>query len=181
MIEEVCIALGSNLGDRRGNIVRALDEITLSRDIQFLGVSSLYQTSAVGMDGDNLDFFNIVARVTTGLEPTEFFDLCTGIERKFGRERKPGSILSRTIDIDIIFWGERKISNSSLEIPHPRYESRLFVLVPLLEVLGQGSLDPVTRKPIEDHLTRVRGEGSQRIEKFEGPGFYLGKECILNG
>ncbi|MDV7397299.1 2-amino-4-hydroxy-6-hydroxymethyldihydropteridine diphosphokinase, partial [Arthrospira platensis SPKY1] len=111
----------------------AIDEIH-RRVGSVIRVSRVYQSNAFGFDGDY--FYNIVAVVHTYLNPEEVLHLIMQIERDLGRIRSENiRYTSRTIDIDIIFFGQVSIDSPELQIPHPRFHERAFVLKPLLDVL----------------------------------------------
>jgi 2-amino-4-hydroxy-6-hydroxymethyldihydropteridine diphosphokinase len=146
---EVFLGLGSNLGDRAGLLDQAvaalesLGEVTRSR---------WYETAAVGMPGAPA-FLNGVVRLETELAPDELLRKTREIERRLGRDplRRAGS---RTIDIDILLSGRQVISRPGLEIPHPRFHQRAFVLVPLVE-LAPNLVHPVLGKTVVEMLTEV--------------------------
>lgn len=121
------ISLGSNLGNREAYIKKA---------IRMLGpivkkVSSVIETEPIGMEGK---FLNAVTEIETGLEPLELLDLLEEIERKLGRTDK-GNYKPRTIDLDILSYGDLVIDTPRLKIPHPRLKEREF-LCKLLKRLG---------------------------------------------
>lgn len=127
----VYLSLGSNLGDRCFYLRQALELI--DAEFQLMSVSSIYETAAWGKT-DQGDFLNLVAVINTELDPHTVLDKLQAIEQTLGRVRniRWGE---RTIDIDILFYGEIIQSDERLELPHPRLWERAFVLVPLLEVL----------------------------------------------
>ena len=128
---EVLIALGSNIGDREQNLVGAL------RALDRLGVSvtrrsSFYLTEPVG--GPEQEWFiNAVVQAETSLSPEELLRVCLQIEGEFGRERRVKNG-PRTLDLDVLFYGDERYASDALEIPHPRLHERRFVLEPLVEV-----------------------------------------------
>lgn len=127
----VHLSLGSNLGDRCLYLRQALELI--DAEFQLMSVSSIYETAAWGKT-DQGDFLNLVAVINTELDPHTVLDKLQAIEQTLGRVRKI-RWGERTIDIDILFYGEIIQSDERLELPHPRLWERAFVLVPLLEVL----------------------------------------------
>lgn len=130
------LGLGSNLGDRVGNLRAALRMLEADGDCEVAAVSSAYLTRPVGIQ-DQPDFVNAVAAVHTGLSPTQLLDRCLDVESKLGRRRtlRWGP---RVIDIDILTYGVHVCSvvvrEETLSIPHPRMMERAFVLVPLAEI-----------------------------------------------
>jgi len=129
-MQRVFIAIGSNLGDKISNCRRAIDEIAGFCEI--VKVSSLYETEPVGNE-DQPNFINSVAEIRTDLSPHELLTHLNRIEEKLGRVRseKWGP---RTIDLDIIFYGDQIIKDDNLIIPHPRAHLRRFVLEPICEI-----------------------------------------------
>lgn len=127
---EACIGLGSNLGDRRGHLRAGLRE--LGRAGRVLAVSRLYETEPVGLR-EQPAFLNAVARIETTLGARELLRELLGIEALRGRERreKDGP---RTLDLDLLLYGEEVIEEEGLAVPHPRLHLRRFVLAPLAEV-----------------------------------------------
>jgi len=126
------IGVGSNMGDAQGNClsaIRKLDSLKLSKVIKR---SSLYKTEPVGMEQQDW-FVNCVAALETGLAPSELLAALQGIERDMGRIR---TVMwgPRTIDLDILFYGDLVISGPDLRVPHPEIANRRFVLEPLCEI-----------------------------------------------
>jgi 2-amino-4-hydroxy-6-hydroxymethyldihydropteridine diphosphokinase len=130
--EEVLIGLGGNIGDpleAMRSALRALDE---NPNCKVLRVSSVWKTPPWGVT-DQPDFLNACALISTTLEPRAFLDLCLSIEKdlKRIRDQRWGP---RSIDMDVLFFGDRIISEEQLNVPHPRIADRAFVLVPLAEI-----------------------------------------------
>lgn len=143
------ISLGSNLGDRLGRLQQAVDALFVQAG-HIITVSSVYETPAQGFSGNN--FYNAVLELTTDFEPEELLSICLKIEEDMGRKRnsKKG-YTSRSIDLDIIFYDRRKCQSESLEIPHPRFSERDFVLYPLADIAPE-FIDPVSGKKVKDIL-----------------------------
>jgi 2-amino-4-hydroxy-6-hydroxymethyldihydropteridine diphosphokinase len=128
------IALGSNLDNPAGQLRDGLDELSKLPHCQLDGVSSAYSSAAVG-PGEQPDYLNAVAKLTTQLSPTQLLQATQAIENKQGRTREQ-RWGARTLDLDIVLYGEREIQTSDLQIPHPRMFERNFVLYPLAEIAG---------------------------------------------
>ena len=132
------LALGSNLGDKEGYINKAIEEIK-KRVGDVLARSSFFYSKPQGFVSDN-DFVNAVISVETSLTARELLLLTQQIERELGRKKKTSatkkrSYSDRTIDIDILLYGDEKIDEHDLQIPHPRMKERDFVMVPLREII----------------------------------------------
>ena len=148
------ISIGSNVGDRRGFCRHAVDLLAAAAEIDVLQVSSLYETSPVGGPPQR-SFVNLVVCLQTSLSARRLLETCKGIEKSMGREptERWGP---RVIDLDILLYGDEKIGEPDLEIPHPRMTERAFVLVPLLEISAEIT-DP-WGSPFADHLDEAEGE-----------------------
>ena len=137
----VAIALGSNLGDRDATLRAAV--AALAAFIDHPRVSSFHQTDPVGMPGSPAPFLNAAAVGETSLNASDLLDRLLAVEQQFGR-RRPHPGASRTLDLDLILYGDAVIAESPrLLVPHPRFRERRFVLAPLAEVAGDWT-DPVT-------------------------------------
>jgi 2-amino-4-hydroxy-6-hydroxymethyldihydropteridine diphosphokinase len=135
------IGLGSNLGDREGTIRRALELLSAGDDIEVTAVSSLEETDPVGYE-DQPRFLNGAAELRTSLGARALLNRLLAIERRLGRVRGEGPRFGpRTIDLDLLLYGEDVIDEPGLEIPHPRLHERRFALEPLAE------LDPALEIP----------------------------------
>lgn len=154
--ETIFIGFGSNVGDRLDFCDRAVTLLSLLPSSQVTAVSSLYETEPVADPGDPGPgwFLNGVVRLETDLTPRSLLTMCRGIEQALGRDldHRGGP---RTMDLDLLFCGNRVISEPNLVVPHPRLHLRRFVLVPLAE-LASDLVHPVlqqTVKDLLDHLT----------------------------
>ena len=138
------LGLGSNLAPRREHLGHALRRL---RDFgELVGVSGVYETDPVGYE-DQPRFLNLVARLRTRLGPRELLDGVRAIETERGRARTFRNA-PRTLDIDILLYGDEVVEREGLTIPHPRMDTRAFVLVPLLE-LDPARADPRTGTPLD--------------------------------
>ena len=156
---QVYLGIGSNLGDRQANMGKALT--LLGERLQIELVSSVYETEPVGYV-EQPRFLNAVCRGQTELGPLQLLSLVKGIEASLGRVSSfPNA--PRTIDLDIIFYGNTIVQTPELTIPHPRLEERAFVLIPLLEI-APDLCHPVSGESIKDLAARVQGsEGVKKI------------------
>lgn len=132
MRARVYLGLGSNLGDRIEYLKKAIKLIAGKSAIEIVGISSVYETGPVGQI-DQPSFLNCVMEIETGLPPKELLKVIDNIESGLKRERlvRWGP---RTIDIDILLYGDRIVREPDLTIPHPYLCERAFVVVPLLEL-----------------------------------------------
>jgi 2-amino-4-hydroxy-6-hydroxymethyldihydropteridine diphosphokinase len=127
----VYVGLGANLGDARQAVQDAASELAALAHTQWVACSSFYQTAPVDADGP--DFVNAVVHLRTRLNAIDFLHACQAIENKAGRER-PYPNAPRTLDIDLLIFGEAIVQSAELSIPHPRMRQRGFVLLPLKDV-----------------------------------------------
>lgn len=149
-MNKIYIGIGSNLGDKRENISRAVLGVEALVGELFC-VSSLYETEPWGFDAEEY-FLNMVIGVETVLEPKPLLSVLMGIEESLGRERdRSNQYRSRPIDLDILLYNNLVFSDNKLTIPHPRIAERRFVLLPLAEVCGN-LFHPVSGKSIEELL-----------------------------
>lgn len=130
--ERVFLGLGGNIGDPARLIPEALRRLAATGTTRLVAVSSLYRTPPWG-DVDQPEFLNAVAEIRTELSPMDLLAACLAVEAELKR-RRTVRWGPRTIDIDIIAFGERRIAQEGLVIPHPRLAARAFVLVPLAEI-----------------------------------------------
>lgn len=125
------VALGANLGDAQASILVAMNELALIPGIKLIKCSSLYQTAPVDASGP--DYVNAVVEVQTTLTAPALLAQLQALEQNAGRQR-PSRNAPRTLDLDLLTYGDARIQSEPLTIPHPRMEARAFVLVPLAEV-----------------------------------------------
>jgi len=148
------LSLGSNLDDRQGNLRRAL-ELLASPEIRIRRTSSLYETEPQDLRNQPW-FLNLVVEIETTLFPIQLLSRTQKIERELGRQRAVPKG-PRTIDIDIVLFGNFVIETPQLQVPHPRMPARRFVLEPLAE-LAPELRHPVTRRTIREMLTVTPGQ-----------------------
>ena len=127
----VAIALGSNLGDRQAHLAYAIGR--LQEFLTDVRVSSIHETAPEGVDEPQPDYLNAVVSGDTTLQPLALLHRLLTIERERGRTR-PSLRASRTLDLDLILYGNDVINTPELIVPHPRYKDRKFVTEPLSEV-----------------------------------------------
>jgi 2-amino-4-hydroxy-6-hydroxymethyldihydropteridine diphosphokinase len=127
------VGLGGNIGDRRAYLERALDLLRREPEIDVLAVSSIRETDPVGYT-EQPRFLNAVAAVNTELGPRELLERLLAVERVLGRERSGARFAPRTIDLDLLLYGDEVVEEPGLTVPHPRLAERRFVLEPLVEL-----------------------------------------------
>lgn len=159
----VYLGLGSNVGDRKQNLERAINFVSERMNVE--KVSSVYDT-APEINPNQPRFLNMVALARTTLDPQVLLSLLKGIESKLGRV--PSTPYSpRPMDIDILFYGKEIIDSPALTIPHPHIQERAFVLVPLDEI-ASGLKHPVNGKTAKQMLADLKS-GLQGVFKFLPP------------
>src|SRR5579885_1534462 len=154
----VYLALGANIGDRRGNLAAALQRLREVMEIEI--ISSIYETDPVGYI-DQPRFLNIVCRGKTWLQAENLLKYAKEIEFAIGR-RPSFRNGPRPIDIDILLYDDLKLQQEHLTIPHPRMRERAFVLAPLSEIAPE-VIDPVSGKTAQELLAGVSQEGVTRL------------------
>jgi len=161
MKKRVYLSLGSNLGDRRAHLERALEEMRAD-GIDVLRLSALYESEPVDFRAQRW-FLNCVVEAETECMPLELLRRLRRIETRLGRRRLAPSRLRgpRTIDIDVLLYANHVMRTSELTIPHPRMTERRFVLEPLRE-LAPDLRHPVNRRTVAELLTAVRDRSRVR-------------------
>ncbi|RIV38158.1 2-amino-4-hydroxy-6-hydroxymethyldihydropteridine diphosphokinase [Flagellimonas lutimaris] len=151
--QKVYLSLGSNLGNRHANLQKAIFRIQQKAG-SILDISSVYENPAIGFEGDQ--FLNIVVSLLTPHTPDALLNILLQIEQDFGRIRsEDGGYSSRTLDIDIIYYGSEIVNNDDLMIPHPQMQHRNFVLKPLGDIAPQ-FYHPVLYKDTRNLLQECR-------------------------
>jgi 2-amino-4-hydroxy-6-hydroxymethyldihydropteridine diphosphokinase len=153
------LGLGSNLGEREALLRSALDALQ-APELRLRRVSSLYETEPMGLR-EQAWFLNLVAEFESDLFPRQLLRRCQRVERQLGRKR---IVVNgpRTIDIDVLLFGNSVIGTGDLEVPHPRFRERRFVLAPLAE-LNAGLRDPLTGQSVAELLNNLRGQTARRL------------------
>jgi 2-amino-4-hydroxy-6-hydroxymethyldihydropteridine diphosphokinase len=132
-VETAYVALGSNLGAREQHLSAALAALRATPGIRSLAASHVYETRPVGPGAQGC-YLNAVARLETELAPRALLERLLAIERSEGRERGPLRDLPRSLDLDLLLYGDRRIDEPGLVVPHPRLHERGFVLEPLCDL-----------------------------------------------
>lgn len=151
LVHHVWISLGSNLGDRSGQLDQAREQMAQACG-RMIRVSGIYESSPLGFESDHL-FFNQCLLLETHLLPVALLQQLLAIERKMGRMRRGKEVMDRPIDLDILFYDDLVIHSGELEVPHPRMASRKFVLQPLCEISAD-KRDPLTDLTVSEMLAQ---------------------------
>jgi len=163
----VYLGLGSNVGDREEFIEQALFLLAKNPGILVTKHSSNHETEAEG-GGDQPKFINAAVEIRTKLAPLKLLEICQEIETALGREREL-EWGPRTMDIDILLYGDQIVSEENLQIPHPLMHERLFVLKPLREI-AKNVVHPVLEKSIDALFEERKSEAGGKYDD-ELPGF----------
>lgn len=156
------LSLGSNLGDKEAHLRGARERLGMARGIRLKATSLLYRTAPVGKTDQDW-FLNQVVAIETILPASELLAVCQSIERDLGRVRHE-RWGPRTLDIDILLYGEAQSDDPTLTLPHPRMLERAFVLVPLA-TLSPGLL--VQGVTVQDHLARLPTSERAGVQHYE--------------
>lgn len=158
----VYLGLGSNIGDRIGYLKEALAKLARTEGIVLIKLSPVYQTEPVGYEAQE-DFYNMAVRTETTLSPTELLSAAKAIEEDMGRVEAAHKG-PRTIDIDILLFGDELVDEYKLSIPHPRMPDREFVLRPLFDLDPDLDIIPF-HTSVRDALNKVAGV--KRVVRIE--------------
>jgi 2-amino-4-hydroxy-6-hydroxymethyldihydropteridine diphosphokinase len=154
------VGIGSNVGERELFCRDAVEALGETNGVVIQAVSSLYETEPVGGPPQR-SFVNLVVKIATELSPRRLLDVCKGIEERMGREPSDIHWGPRVVDLDLLLYGDEKVNEPELEIPHPRIKERRFVLVPLLEI------DADVTDPWGDRYADGLDEAEGQVELLE--------------
>ena len=147
------LGVGANLGDPRAAVRKAIEDLAQLPGTVTVAVSSSYRSAP--LDADGPDYVNAVVQVRTALSPDALLAALQAIEQQAGRER-PYRNAPRTLDLDILLYGEHRVDRDDLQIPHPRMWQRAFVVLPLAEIA------PDLVSPVQ--VQAVAGQGLHRLD-----------------
>jgi 2-amino-4-hydroxy-6-hydroxymethyldihydropteridine diphosphokinase len=162
------VALGSNLGDQLENLQAARRQILQLNKLQPpIFSSGIYETEPVDCERNASKFLNAVVEFDYDGDPGQLLEQLARIEESLGRERSHQKNVSRTIDIDLLYCGDRQVDNERLQLPHPRMHLRKFVLQPLTDIRPDLIL-PNQRKTIRQLLAELEGSeaGVRLMDKW---------------
>jgi 2-amino-4-hydroxy-6-hydroxymethyldihydropteridine diphosphokinase len=160
MEERVYVAMGSNLGDRDAHLAGALAGLRVTEGVEVVAVSLLYETDPVGPSPQG-PYLNGAIELATSLAPDALLERLLEIEASRGRTRGSDRNAPRTLDLDLLLYGDRKLAGPDLEVPHPRLAERSFVLEPLCD-LAPNLIHPTLGETIEVLASRVRDPAAVR-------------------
>jgi 2-amino-4-hydroxy-6-hydroxymethyldihydropteridine diphosphokinase len=153
------IGIGANLGDAKANVEDAIARLSALPHTSLLARSHAYRSAPIDSCGD--DYVNAVARIETDLQPEALLDALHGIELAHGRER-PYRNAPRTLDLDLLLYGDERVEQPHLHVPHPRMHQRAFVLLPLLEIAPDAYIPGLGAA--RQFLPSVAGQAVERID-----------------
>ncbi len=162
-LQTVFIGLGSNLGDRRNNVERALEELKLSGMVEVKKVSAFYETEPVGPPPQG-KYLDAAAEIETILTPHTLLALLKKVEAGIGRTPSDIRWGPRKIDLDILLFGDLVIDEEDLKIPHPLLHERLFMLEPLCEI-APDVVHPILKKPVAQILAELIKKDKSHCEE----------------
>ena len=161
--ETFFLGFGANLKDALDTVNRAIRRIGNIKGIDLIQTSHFYRTEPL-YDTEQPDFINAVAEFSTNKSPHEILDIIQKVENEFGRYRDPARRYGpRTLDIDILFWENRKLNDDMLTLPHKEFSRRKFVLEPMGEIALNYTV-PGTDKTIRDFIAECPDQS--KVEKI---------------
>jgi len=163
-MSEAVIGLGSNQGDKNGNLLLALQAISRLPGVKITGISSIYESSAVDVPEKSIEqepFHNMCVKVEALMSPMALLGACLGIEAGLGRVRS-GRSIARVIDLDLLLYEGVKSESFEMSLPHPRMLQRAFVLLPLKELYPTGRAPGIFFDP---YIKDAEPKGVVRLEK----------------
>jgi len=152
------IGIGANLGDACEQVQQAILRLAQLPQSQLRAQSSLFRTAPIDADGD--DYINAVVQLDTALSAQDLLQQLQAIEQDFGRER-PYRNAPRTLDLDLLLYGQQTIETTTLQVPHPRMTQRAFVLIPLLQI--DPFIEIPGHGPAHAFVPNVAGQAIQKI------------------
>ncbi len=160
-MNKVYLSLGSNLGDKESNLIKAIENIYSQIGV-ISAVSSIYESDAWGFESQN-SFYNIALLVETKLNITDLLISCQSIEKQLGRKNKTkNSYSDRILDIDILYFNNQITNFDNLHVPHPRIYERQFVLQPMREIAAD-FIDPIKKESISEMQEKCMDSNKIRL------------------
>ena len=159
----ILIGLGSNMGDREKNLEAALRLLEEDSGIFIDQISAIYETAPFGVT-DQADFLNMVAEITTKLSPYQLLAKCLAVEDLMGRVRTR-HWGPRVIDIDLLVYDEIQLNEAALQLPHPGFSQRAFVLIPILDIAPPDMR--IDGKPVKNLADKLAFLTNQRLHLWK--------------
>jgi 2-amino-4-hydroxy-6-hydroxymethyldihydropteridine diphosphokinase len=150
------VGIGANLGDAQQAVCQAIEDLALVPGVQLLTASSLYRTAPIDSNGP--DYINAVVALQTTLSAPDLLLRLQGLENGAGRER-PYRNAPRTLDLDLLLYGDACIASSDLTVPHPRMWERAFVIVPLAEIASESVPHKVAAQVSDQPIEKLGNRG----------------------
>lgn len=166
---QVCIGFGSNLGERENLLIEGRRRLCETPGVSLKAASHIYETEPIGPAGQG-PYLNAVVVIESDLSAGRILRRLLQIERESGRSRQEEALRwgPRLLDLDLLLYGDQRIREPGLEVPHPRLHEREFVLLPLCEVLPD-ALHPERQERLDALLARFTGTSSARVWRSSGP------------
>ena len=164
-IRRAVLALGSNLGERMASLQGAVNAIADTPDVWITGVSPVYETEPVDCPPEAKSYLNAVVLIDTTLAASRLMDRALAIEDAFDRERSEVKNAPRTLDVDLIAFGDIAGDSADLVLPHPRAHERAFVLVPMADIDPSAVLPGPNGGPVTQLLAKVDAASAQVVAK----------------
>ena len=161
---KACVAIGANLGDAAATVLRAMQMLGQLADTSVVKCSSLYRTAPHEAQGP--DFINAAVVLQTHLTPLALLHALQAIEQQEGRER-PYKNAPRTLDLDLIFYGDVQLLTPELTLPHPRWFTRAFVLHPLAEIWPDRVSAAMLQAVVDQDIEKIISPTAQSAMRFE--------------
>ncbi len=170
-MQQCFVALGSNLGDPLVQVMKAVEALQHLPDTRLLALSSFYRSVAIG-PGVQPDYINGVAELDTGLTPHQLLVQLQQIEQQHKRVRTE-RWGPRTLDLDILLFGDQLLDEADLTIPHPRMQERNFVLYPLLSLVSEWQFPD--GRSLSDLIKKCSDEGLSLVDEYSSPTIFASK------
>ena len=161
---KVYLSLGSNMGNRQDYLKKAVESLDRLLETEVKAVSSYYETAAWGLT-DQADFLNLALALDTQLPAESLLSACQAIEKDLDRVRHE-HWGPRTVDIDILLYGQEIWGTEHLKVPHPLMTQRAFVLVPLLEI-AENLVEPQTGQAYKKYLSQIDTSDVRKLEQVD--------------
>lgn len=157
----VYLSIGSNIGDKKRNLEKAITRLHKLNKIDVIGVSSFYKTQPQNYTDQDW-FVNAALKIKTLLGPLELLAVLKTVEKDLDKDGKSFRFGPRVIDLDIIYYEDLVLKTKTLEIPHPRMHERCFVLIPMCDI-GAHTIHPVLKCRSDELLKKIEKQETQKV------------------